>query len=61
MRYASTVHGLHSDHGITEDVKPLNGEGRELPRDLSPSILWDVLRELYLELIATLTEEICEL
>ena len=28
-KYANKVHGLLSDHGITEDVKPLTVEGRE--------------------------------
>ena len=28
-KYANKIHGLLSDHGITEDVKPLNKEGRE--------------------------------
>jgi len=26
-KYANEIHGLLSDHGITEDVKPLNVNG----------------------------------
>ena len=34
-KYANKIHGLLSDHGITEDVKPLTVEGRESLRGLS--------------------------
>jgi transposase len=57
-KYANKIHGLLSDHGITEDVKPLSVEGREFLRDLSLSSPWDGLLESYLEVIETLTEEI---
>ncbi|MDT3437983.1 IS110 family transposase [Haloarcula sp. 1CSR25-25] len=60
-KYANKIHGLLSDHGITEDVKPLNKEGREFLRELSLPTPWDALLESYLELIETLTEEIQEL
>jgi transposase len=60
-KYANKIHGLLSDHGITEDVKPLNVEGREFLRELSLPTPWDALLESYLELIETLTEEIREL
>jgi len=56
--YANKIHGLLSDHGITEDVKPLNKEGREFLRELSLPTPWDALLESYLEVIETLTEEI---
>jgi len=56
-KYANKIHGLLSDHGITENVKPLTIEGREfsLPKP------WDSLLEPYLEMVETLTEEICNL
>jgi transposase len=57
-KYANKIHGLLSDHGITEDVKPLNKEGREFLRELSLPTPWDSLLESYIELIETLTEEI---
>jgi len=57
-KYANKIHGLLSDHGITEDVKPLSVEGREFLRELSVPTPWDALLESYLELIETLTEEI---
>jgi len=57
-KYANKIHGLLSDHGITEDVKPLSVEGRESLRELSLSSPWDGLLESYLEVIETLTEEI---
>jgi transposase len=57
-KYANKIHGLLSDHGITEDVKPLNKEGREFLRELSLPMPWDTLLESYLELIETLNEEI---
>ena len=60
-KYANKIHGLLSDHGITEDVKPLTKEGRELLQELSLPTPWDALLESYLELIETLTEEIREL
>jgi len=60
-KYANKIHGLLSDHGITEDVKPLNKEGREFLRKLSLPTPWDTLLESYLEMIETLTEEIQEL
>jgi transposase len=57
-KYANKIHGLLSDHGITEDVKPLSVEGREFLRELSLPTPWDALLESYLEMIETLTEEI---
>jgi transposase len=57
-KFANKVHGLLSDHGITEDVKPLSVEGREFLRELSLPTPWDTLLESYLEMIETLTEEI---
>jgi len=60
-KYANKIHGLLSDHGITEDVKPLAKEGREFLRELSLPTPWDVLLESYLELIETLTQEIQDL
>ena len=56
--YANKIHGLLSDHGITEDVKPLTGKGREFLRELSLPTPWDTLLESYLEMIETLTDEI---
>ncbi len=60
-KYANKVHGLLSDHGITEDVKPLSVEGREFLRELSIPTPWDGLLDSYLELIESLTEEIQKL
>jgi transposase len=60
-KYANKIHGLLSDHGITEDVKPLTREGREFLRELSLPAPCSALLESYLELIETLTEEIREL
>jgi len=60
-KYANKVHGLLSDHGITEDVKPLNVEGREFLRELSIPTPWDELLDSYLDLIESLTEEIQKL
>ena len=57
-KYANKVHGLLSDHGITEDVKPLGVEGREFLRELSLPTPWNSVLESYLEVIETLTEEI---
>ena len=57
-KYANKIHGLLSDHGITEDVKPLTVEGREFLRVLSLPTPWDSLLESYIELIETLNEEI---
>lgn len=59
--YANKVHGLLSDHGITEDVKPLTIKGREFLRELSVPTPWDTLLESYLEVIETLTDEIDDL
>lgn len=56
--YANKAHGLLSDHGITEDVKPLTVEGRESLRGLSIPTPFDTLLESYLNLIESLTEEI---
>jgi len=56
--YANKIHSLLSDHGVTENVKPLRVEGREFLRELSLPTPWDTLLESYLELIETLTEEI---
>ncbi|OYR61963.1 IS110 family transposase [Halorubrum ezzemoulense] len=60
-KYANKVHGLLSDHGITEDVKPLSVEGREFLRELSIPTPWDELLGSYLDLIESLTEEIQKL
>ena len=60
-KYANKVHGLLSDHGITEDVKPLSVKGREFLRELSLPTPWNSLLESYLEVIETLTEEIHKL
>ena len=57
-KYANKIHGLLSDHGITENVKPLSVGGREFLRELSLPVPWDTLLESYLEVIETLTEEI---
>ena len=57
-KYANKIHSLLSDHGVTEDLKPLTVEGREFLRDLSLSTPWDSLLESYLEMVETLTEEI---
>ena len=57
-KYANKIHGLLSDHGITEDVKPLSVEGREFLRELSLPTPWNSLLESYLEVIETLTGEI---
>ncbi|WP_114579687.1 IS110 family transposase [Saliphagus sp. LR7] len=56
--YANKIHGLLSDHGITESVKPLSVKGREFLRELSLPAPWDELLASYLKLIETLTEEI---
>ena len=56
--YANKIHGLLSDHGITQEVKPLSVEGREFLTELSLPAPWDALLESYLELIQTLTEQI---
>ena len=34
-KYANKIHGLLSDHGITENVKPLSVGGREFLQELS--------------------------
>ena len=60
-KYANKIHGLLSDHGITEDVKPLSVEGREFLRELSLPTPWDALLASYLEVVETLTEEIQKL
>jgi len=56
--YANKIHGLLSDHGISDDVKPLTQEGREFPRELSLPMPWESVLESYLEVIETLTDEI---
>ena len=56
--YANKIHGLLSDHGINEDVKPLTQEGREFLRELSLPTPWDSVLASYLEVIETLTDEI---
>jgi transposase len=57
-KFANKIHGLLSDHGITEDVKPLSVEGREFLRELSLPTPWNALLESYLDVTETLTEEI---
>jgi transposase len=56
--YANKIHGLLSDHGITEEVKPLSVEGREFLEELSLPAPWGTLLDSYLEIIKTLTEQI---
>ncbi len=56
--YANKIHGLVSDHSITEEVKPLSVEGREFLEELSLPAPWGTLLESYLEIIGTLTEQI---
>lgn len=56
--YANKVHGLLTEHGITENVKPLSVNGREFLRELSLPTPWDDLLETYLEMIETFTEQI---
>jgi transposase len=56
--YANKVHGLLSEHGITEYVKPLSVEGREFLRELSLPSPWDSLLDSYVTIIETLTAEI---
>ena len=60
-KYANKIHGLLSDHAITEDVRLLNVTGRESLRELSLPIPFDTLLESYLDLIESLTEEIQKL
>jgi transposase len=52
------IHGLLTDQGITEAIKPLSVEGREVLADLSLPTPWEELLESYLEIIDTLSEEI---
>ena len=59
--YANKIHGLLSDHGITQKVKPLSVKGREFLRELSLPTPWDTLLESYIEMIETLTDEIGQL
>jgi len=59
--YANKIHGLLSDHGITQKVKPLSVKGREFLRELSLPAPWDTLLESYVEMIETLTDEIAQL
>jgi len=47
-KYANKIHSLLSDHGITENVKPLGVKGREFLRELSLSTPWDTLLESYI-------------
>jgi transposase len=56
--YANKIHGLLSDQGIIEEVKPLSVEGREFLRELSLPTPWDALLESHLTMIETLTQEI---
>ena len=56
--YANKIHGLLTEHGIIEDVKPLSVKGREFLRELSVPSPWDELLESYLEVIESLTAEI---
>jgi len=56
-KYANKLHGLLSDHGITDDVKPLSVEGRKFLRELSLPTPWDALLKSYLEVIETITVE----
>ena len=59
--YANKIHGLLSDHGITQKVKPLSVKGREFLRELSLPTPWNTLLESYIEMIETLTDEIAQL
>ena len=56
--FANKIHGLLSDHGITEDVKPLSVKGREFLRGLSLPAPWNTLLKSYLNVIESLTDEI---
>ena len=56
--YVNKIHGLLSDQSITEDVKPLNVEGREFLRELSLPAPWDGILESYLDVVESLTSEI---
>jgi transposase len=56
--YANKIHGLLTEHGITDDVKPLSVQGREFLRELSVPSPWDGSLESYLSVIEALTEEI---
>lgn len=57
-REPNQFHGLLSEHGITEDIKPLSVSERESLRDLSLPTPWGTLLSSYLEMIETLTDEI---
>jgi len=56
--YVNKIHGLLSDHGVTEDVKPLSVKGREFLRELSLPAPWDGVLDSYLDVVETLTAEI---
>ena len=56
--YANKIHGLLSDHGITDDVKPLSVKGREFLRELSLPAPWNTLLESFLNVIESLSDEI---
>ena len=57
-KFANKIHGVLTDTGITQKVKPLSVEGRECLRELSLPTPWDELLESYLDVIDTLTEKI---
>ena len=56
--YVNKIHGLLSDHGLTEDVKPLSVEVRESLQELSLPTPCDTLLESYLDVIDRLTDKI---
>lgn len=60
-KYANKVHGLFSDHGVTEDMKSQTMKGRESLRELSLPTPFDTLLGSYLDLTESLTEEIQKL
>ena len=56
--YANKIHGLLTDQGITQNVKPLSVKGREFLRELSLPTPWEELLASHLTMIETLTDEI---
>lgn len=52
------IHGLLTDQGITQTIKPLSVAGREVLADLSLPTPWDELLESYLEIVDTLSAQI---
>jgi len=56
--FANKIHALLLDNGITERVKPLSEQGRQVLDDVERPAPWDELLASYLSVIETLTEEI---